>query len=364
MSLTLRQFDMNAVNGEIARLGALALCRLVGLDRARGNAKQARSNCPLCEGTGALSVQLRGKKMLWHCHAGCGGGDAPNLVMRVRGDSFVEAVKALSDIGTEQRTEPMPSSQRTEPIGDDDFHRVASFILERSPLAAHREASNYCKRLGLFEVVRDFWGAWPSDEAAQNSVIREAESLFAFDILRGSRLFKRQKSAEKWTWAFANPRHPLLIPWRSKFGELQTLQMRCIGQPHKDSPKVLWPRERGPKWPFGINDVIEDLDDLRITLEFVEGAKDCIARRIALYRRNDRRLVVGLSSATDSIRDEWKKWINGRSVSLALDADEAGQKAARRLAKEARESGAVRVFITNPKRKDWTELLESENCYE
>ena len=59
----------------------------------------AQGRCPFHDDRDAsLSVHLDGTRGCWKCFAGCGQGDLVAFHMRLRGLSFVEAVRDLSGV--------------------------------------------------------------------------------------------------------------------------------------------------------------------------------------------------------------------------------------------------------------------------
>ena len=95
-----------------------------------------------------------------------------------------------------------------------------------------------------------------------------------------------------------------------------------------------------------------DLDQLANSLILVEGAFDRLTLLAAGFGMSQVVALVGTSIQLDWLPHQVQ------AVLLALDADEAGQEAARRLAERLEQTGvSVRILPTLPDRygKDWNE---------
>lgn len=387
--------DTSRLQSRLACFGAIDFCKALGID-AHGNARQARANCPMCGGSESLSVHSR-EKLVWKCHSQCGGGDAIALTMHLLSVSFLQAVTRLEELVGETTNAASTQIAEQPRISDESFHTIATSVLAQSHLEDCPDAIAYLKALGIHEEsTKDQWGAFkwaentpldaPPKRISKDQMITAKELVneqarlrygvdlrslnriafehllnkqFGWKALRSSGLFRSEKGESgQWKCVLANPDHGILIPWRAPDGRIQTLQMRYVGTPPNGAPKVVWPRSRGAQWPYGIEQVISQIGDRTIPLEFVEGAKDTLARRMLLRRRGVHRLVLGLPSASASLRAEWCEWLKDREVFVALDSDEAGQKAAKQIAQQAQSIGAKRVVLATPKNaKDWTESL-------
>jgi DNA primase len=130
------------------------------------------------------------------------------------------------------------------------------------------------------------------------------------------------------------PGHRLVIPWRTPTGEIDTIQRRALaGAPRA---KYVFASSRRPMHPYGI----ERLTDDGAELVWVEGAIDALARRAL---DDGGRVVLGLPGV-DGWRAEWAALARGRVVRIALDADEAGDRAAQRVAADVWRAGARSVL--------------------
>lgn len=77
--------------------------------------------CPLHNDRHGASLSLTPADGLWHCHAGCGGGDQIELVMRARSTDFKSALAWLNEwIGGERIEQQAPIAERrhAEPVVD------------------------------------------------------------------------------------------------------------------------------------------------------------------------------------------------------------------------------------------------------
>lgn len=148
-------------------------------------------------------------------------------------------------------------------------------------------------------------------------------------------------------YAPAWPQHRLVIPWRTPRGEIDLVQRRVLeGSPRS---KYIFPSGAGPAWPHGIERLAGAPKDAELVI--VEGALDALARR-ALDDRGC--VVLGLPGA-NGWRPTWAQLARDRVVRLALDADEAGDRASDAMSAGLFAAGALRVIRERPRGGDWAE---------
>lgn len=143
-----------------------------------------------------------------------------------------------------------------------------------------------------------------------------------------------------WLPRIPQPHNRLCIPWRDPSGRVTTVQRRRLDG---GKPKYYFPDGRGAAWPFGI----ERLRD-GAPVAIVEGAGDTLAYRTLCRMHGIDRDVIGLPG-TQGWQPQWAELLRGREVIVALDADDAGERAAVKLAEVARQAGArsVRRVVPN-----------------
>ncbi len=90
---------------------------------------------------------------------------------------------------------------------------------------------------------------------------------------------------------------------------------------------------------------------------FVEGALDCLARRRIARARNERAAVLGVYSASTPCEGLPLDLLSGRRVVLALDDDEAGERACDALGSALH--GVARELVRERPEgaKDWGQAL-------
>lgn len=88
--------------------------RFLDLFPALGFARPKRKlvPCPLHNDRNGASLSLSPDDGLWNCHAGCGGGDQVEFVMRARGCDFRAALAWLNEWIGGERVNPAPVQQR------------------------------------------------------------------------------------------------------------------------------------------------------------------------------------------------------------------------------------------------------------
>jgi DNA primase len=148
----------------------------------------------------------------------------------------------------------------------------------------------------------------------------------------------------------------LVIPWRDRFGRISCVQRRRIDD---GKPKYLSPRGRSPRAPFGVEHLAAALEYQGPDAEIIicEGALDCLARRRIAREQDERAAVIGVYSASAPAVGLPIELLRERQVVLALDNDEAGDRACRDIA-IALDGVAARFIRARPTGfKDWNSAL-------
>ena len=174
-----------------------------------------------------------------------------------------------------------------------------------------------------------------------------------------------------------NPDHRLCIPWRGPGGRTWTLQRRwcradgdTTTEPAEGDRKYRFPHSKDVPAPAGSYPYGWERAGAGVELWLCEGAVDTLALR-ALNRRGllssrgtERSMdVLGLGGlqAWNSVADVVLPLVHCRPVFLAIDADEAADKAAEKIAPPLYRAGATKVQRTRPPQgKDWAEWLAVE----
>lgn len=341
----------------------LALCRALGIDRP---AKRQGAGLLICcpahaEKDPSCSVRVAGDgTVAVRCHA-CGwSADAIGLVRQVHSLDFPEALKELARITGRwdlvDATQPRrpPPSPRPPPapepprMSDDDFHRIATMLLERCALRPQRDVWAYLEERGLeSEAEMAGLAALPSGAAAQRALHDELIALGA--DLDGAGLAHGGR--------FVYGGHRLVIPWRDRAGRVETLQRRRIDG---DEPKYVFPRGRQMRSPFGVDlfDAAMDAWGGQAEVIVSEGALDALARRRLARMSGLRAVVIAIPSATTLLEERIVDLADGRDVILSFDNDEAGAKAVARLLKPLKERACTVVRERPGSLKDMGEVLQ------
>lgn len=133
----------------------------------------------------------------------------------------------------------------------------------------------------------------------------------------------------------------LAIPWRDAAGNVTVIQRRVLD-------------DRRPKYtthgrvvaPFGV-DRLEPGQPIAI----VEGALDALAWTML---DTEGRVALGIPG-TSGWRSEWASVARGRVVHVATDADDAGDKAAKKIGEDCHRAGAARVVRVRSLAGDWAD---------
>jgi DNA primase len=272
------------------------------------------------------------------CHA-CGWtGDAIGLVAIVRGldvrRDWARIVEEISHL-TNGRLDGPPIAERdrraiatsvTDSGGDDAYNQIWSYILDAStPLkSVSPSIARYLQSRGIFEDA----GAvglrgMPKDPTALiDALVRNygRAALVRAGVLR------------RGTSSVASPCWPLLIPWRDRFGRITCVQRRRVDS---GEPRYLSPPGRSPRAPFGVDLLGAALaaggDDVGVVV--VEGAIDTLSRRLIARHRRESVAVIGVYSASTPCVGLPLDLLSRRRIVLALDADDAGERACAAIAK-------------------------------
>jgi DNA primase len=346
----------------------VSVCIRLGLDIVKRQPRGVMLRCPVHDDrTPSCSVRVGSDGTLAvHCF-GCGfSGDVLHLVAAVECLNIERDFAAVTRRAAELANISMPERREhrwehhEEPVCSVLAFDAIAFMLARSGRLDDqqnaRDVTAYLdgRRL-LAEARADGWFALPSQSWAQ----REWQKTL-YDVA-DSRDDVAAEHRPKWTRpdldacglfqrdVFGWSSHRLCIPWRDREGRVQTLQRRCFDE---RANKYVFPRRREPHWPYGV-------ERLRagVPLVVVEGAVDVLARR-ALHRRHGlERDAIGVPGVS-SWKDSWAGLGRDRVVYVALDADDAGEKAVMQIAGDLYSTGAERVLRARPlNAADWAEEL-------
>jgi DNA primase len=295
------------------------------------------------------------------CHSCGASGDALTLVAYVHGRDlhreFHEVLRIAAEIANapsmldalegQKRHEPEPDT-----LSDETYHTIWSYVLDAcTPTRAVAPGVvAYLKWRGGLDVEAQAAGVRGLPNDARR-LVRSLLATFERRNLELAGVLRPSHDAIDWAeWS-------LLIPWRDRFGRIRCVQRRRI---EEGSPKYRSPRGRSPCAPFGVDLIASSLRDSGTAAEviFTEGALDCLARRAIARARNESCEVLGVYSATSPDRGLPLDLLRGRRVVLALDDDDAGDRACVRLADLLQDVAAEMVRERPPVgSKDWANVL-------
>ena len=175
----------------------LAVAERLGAKLKRAGASEWAGPCPVCGGRDRFGVNI--KKRLWNCR-GCGkGGDVIGLAQHAGGETFVEAVAALS--GETPASFKFPPRQRDPDDDRDDVHRrremaqwlwaqrrpPADSIVETYLRKARRYSGPLPATLGFLRPFKDYppslIAAFAMPEEAEPGVLRAPLDVDAVQLI-------------------------------------------------------------------------------------------------------------------------------------------------------------------------------------
>jgi DNA primase len=260
---------------------------------------------------------------------------------------LAEAQRVADDLLGASPSESEPRPRSHQPISDESFDALARAMISAAPLDTAPYTRDYLGRRRLLDQAKDDgWGGLPTGTAGVARVVERTVKAV------GMTAWTRSGMADS-DGGLKFARHGVLIPWRDETGRIVTVQQRATDS---SEPRYVCPTSRGPRLPYGTERLAEAKGAAEVA--FVEGAFDVLALRALCRRRGRERVVLGVPGVS-GWRKEWATLAEGRVVHVALDADEAGERAAVRIAKDLHDAGASRVLRTRPHRaKDWADLLD------
>jgi len=244
---------------------------------------------------------------------------------------------------------PMPPEPPR--LDDDTFDALATVLARECPLQTQPDVCRYLAGRGLLEAASTSLWALPGDRA---SLDRVRDAIVAEIGAEGWQISGLATEDGGWHCL----KHRLCIPWRTPGvdGIVTTIQRRLIDH---GKTKYVFPRQRSPRYPYGIEDLAELLGPAT-EIAWVEGALDVLAMRTLARRHNLDRIALGLPGVSAWVQS-WAQIGAARQNVIALDADEAGERHVRCMANDLYAAGATIVDRCVPEvGKDWADLTVSE----
>lgn len=319
----------------------------VKLDRA-GSSLRAR--CPFhAEKTPSFHVSP--ERGTYHCF-GCGvGGDIFTFVQAIEGLDFKGALKILA----EKAGVPLVYA-RTEKKDDTDrlFELMeAATIFYQSRLTD--EAKEYLKKRGLEEgTIHAFRIGYAGDSWSDASDTLRGKKFSERELLDSGISKKNERGgvADKF-------RNRIMFPIADSAGRIVAFSGRTFGEKaHPEAPKYL----NSPETPlFRKSRILYGFDRAKQAIRkhnaavLVEGQMDLVASHQAGWTNT---VAVSGTAFTTEHAALIKRMTE--NLVLALDADEAGIKAAGRAARVALQSGLNVKVAALPDAKDPADLIQAQ----
>lgn len=267
----------------------------------------------------------------WHCFGACStGGDVFSFVMKRENMEFGEALRTLAEkVGVALPTRDRAAESKTDRLVEANKAAAAFFQSQLLTSPAASQARDYIQRRGLSDdAVKEFQlGYCPPTPGA---VFRHLRSLgFSLDECADAGLGTRSESGEIRDIF----RGRLMFPIRNPRGRVIGFGGRALG-------------ESGPKY---INSPQSSLFDKSGTLYGADRARDAARQAdravvvegymdvITAHQFGFRNVVASIGTALTEKQVDVLKRLS-RRISLALDADSAGQEATLRSLKSSWQS--------------------------
>ena len=270
-------------------------------------------------------------RQTWHCFGACGvGGDVFSFVMKRENMEFGETLRTLAEkVGVVLPTRDKAAESKTDRLLEANKAAAAYFQSQLLTSPAASQARDYIRKRGLSEeVVSDFQlGYCPPTSGA---LFKHLQGLgFSKDECADAGLGTRNESGEVRDIF----RGRLIFPIRNPRGKVIGFGGRALG-------------ESGPKY---INSPQSPLFDKSTTLYAADRARDAARQTdravvvegymdvITAHQFGFRNVVASMGTALTEKQVDVLKRLSKR-ISLALDADAAGQEATLRSLKSSWQS--------------------------
>ena len=309
-----------------ARVDLLALFEANGV-AVRKSGLGYKSLCPFHEDkTASLSVDS--KKGLWHCF-GCGkSGDSVSFLERLKGLSFSEALRELSEFAGSLPAAPRPVAVAQEPFSYELVERVAE--VWHAAFCQFPEGLAYLEQRGLQdkEMLRLFQAGYcDGKQLLAITTNAEREILQRVGILNegGKEFFARC----------------VVFPLKDKLGRVAGFYGRSTLPNAKVPHRLCAGSKTGLFYPQAARGAQE--------VFLVEGVLDALA----LYQAGfGNVMALGGTQGFNSVLLEFLRAEKVARLALCLDGDEAGKIAAQQLESKLRLEGFQVRTVTLPHGQD------------
>ncbi len=297
--------------------------------------------CPFHPNTRTPAFVVFPETGTWHCFGCQKGGDIFTFVMEREGWDFAEALKHLAQrAGVELRPASPQAAQQAE-----EHERLRQLLEEAVAFFRHhlhtpagKPALDYLHRRGLTDATIEAWGLGyaPNAREALLRFFRE-KGYTPEEMLQAGLLSQRDDGS-----VYDRFRHRVMFPIRDARGRMAGFGARTLDP--DGVPKYL----NTPQTPlFDKGHLLYGLDKARQAIRqrdqvvLVEGYMDVIALHQAGYANAVSPMGTAL---TEAHLRQLKRYT--RNIVLALDPDEAGQRAVLRSLDVARQTLADQPHFT------------------
>ncbi len=339
------------------------VCSLFGLDEGtKREGSGLRTHCPNPEhedNSPSCLVDVGNQGTVRARCFACGfRGDIFDIIRLVKGCGFREALRIAAALA-EQLEKDQIGGRRIlaappkVALSSNEFNFVASMLLRASPLDRQPDVYEYLERRHIAEqAIGDGWGALPIDVVGQNRVRDEIVGQC------GNKLWNNCELAGAYG-SFTWHKNRLLIPYKDPAGRITSIVRRMVVVPVDGDKRYVNPRGRKPRWPYGIEQAANSAHD-QSAVAFVEGAIDVLNVRKLYPNSKSELLVLGLAGLDQWVQ-EFAAVATGRDAVIAVDNDDAGNRAAAGvIARDLRAAGVKSLRRATPTvGKDWGDDVEA-----
>ncbi len=319
---------------EVKRVGSTYMCK-----------------CPL-HADGAPSMAINPKKGVWHCFAGCGGGDVLSFLQKYHNWDFITAVEFLAK---ESGIRPEYSQNREATRADYESARKEKDLF----LSVHKRAHDFYRKQTWDEINKVFPNcekidvdgrhysrttleAYQVSFVAPNSILKQSDShdLTLGDLQKTGLVKESQQGSGGFYDNFSNR---IIFPWIDLSGNVIGFTGRKALDNHSNTAKYK-NSDSSPifdkgKELFGVWQAAKEITKQE-TIYIVEGQHDAMS----LYEYGYKNVLATSGTALTPHHAKFLSRLTD-NVILLFDGDEAGIKATAKAVINLSEHVAVKVAL-------------------
>ncbi|HAO51900.1 TPA: DNA primase [Candidatus Magasanikbacteria bacterium] len=279
------------------------------------------------------SFMVNRERQSWHCFGCAKGGDIFTFVQEIEGMEFREALKYLADkagvqlTNTFQNQAETSQKNRLKEINKDASHFFYNFLLK---MPASKDARDYLQNRGLIQETIDNWqiGFVPEQwDLLTQYLLKKGHSIDDL-VVSGLTIKRDNANAQTYQGFYDRFRGRIMFPIWDVHDGVVGFTGRVLVETEKSGGKYV----NTPQTPlfdksrvvFALNKAKKEIK-VKDLVVLVEGQMDVIACHQA--GMNNVVATSGTALTSEQIK-LLKRYSN--NISMAFDADNAGEKAARR----------------------------------